>query len=209
MHAIDGTHGTNGHGDIAVLEEEDERTTVEVRAVPAPFPVDPGVPAGAPVVEVEAPPAPAVPAAPFSLKDELRIALHLDGEAQKQRLIEILRSCRFSFMREIQDLSGEQAAMPWTDDGRSLKEILGHITGWERWTVAALDEIAAGQNEPSIMSLGGYPIGIGRYASIEVFNAVRMSEARERPWAELLDESAGRLRSADRRRRPGASVAPQ
>jgi SAM-dependent methyltransferase len=190
LHAIDGTHGTNGHGDVAVLEEEDDRTTVEVRAVPAPFVVDPGVPAAAAVVEVEAPPGPAAPAVPFSLKDELRIALHLDGEAQKQRLIEILRSCRFSFMREIQDLSGEQAAMPWTDDGRSLKEVLGHITGWERWTVAALDEIAAGQNEPAIMSLGGYPVGISRYASIDVFNAVRMTEARERPWAELLDESA-------------------
>jgi SAM-dependent methyltransferase len=192
LYAIDGTHGTNGHGDVAVLEEEDERATVEVRAVPAPFAVDPGLP---PTV-VEEPPAvpaaaPIAPAPPFSLKDELRIALRLEGEAQKQRLIEIIRSCRFNFLREVQDLSGEQAAMPWTEDGRSLKEVLGHVTGWERWTIAALAEIAAGQSEPSIMSLGGYPEGIARYASIDVFNAARMSEARERPWAELLEESAG------------------
>ncbi len=230
LHAIDGTHGTNGHtaGAAAIAEpappvvvgaqpvapsvdeppvaaaqpiapvveeplveidEEDDRTTVEVRAVPAPFAVDPGIPV--PVVEEPAPP-PAAPVTPpvFSLKDELRIALRLEGEAQKQRLLEILRSCRFSFMREVQDLSGEQAAMPWTEDGRSLKEILGHIIGWEKWTAAALDEIAAGQTEPAIMSLGGYPVGIARYASIDVFNAARMGEARERPWADLLEESS-------------------
>ncbi len=198
LHAIDGTHGTNGHND-PLLIDEDERTTVEVRAVPAPFEVDPGVPATAavvadsPAVDVEASvaaPVASPPAAPFSLKDELRIALHLNGEAQKQRLLEILRSCRFNFMREVQDLSGEQAAMPWTEDGRSLKEIVGHIMGWEQWTVASLGEIAAGQSEPGVMSLSGYPIGISRYASIDVFNAARMGEARERPWAELLDESA-------------------
>ncbi len=194
LHAIDASHGTNGHGDISTVLEEDERTVVEVRAIPAPFAVDPGLPTAPPpssVEEIEAPIA-AVPATviPFSLKDELRIALKLEGEAQKQRLIEILRSCRFGFMREVQDLSGEQAAMPWTDDGRSLKEVLGHITAWEKWTVAALEEIAAGQTEPAIMSLGGYPVGIARYASINVFNAARMGEARERPWADLLDESA-------------------
>lgn len=203
LHAIDAAHGTNGHND-PLLIDEDERTTVEVRAVPAPFEVDPGVPATAavvaevaPVVGVEAPVEPpvaslvaSVPAAAFSLKDELRIALHLRDEQQKQRLLEILRSCRFNFMREVQDLSGEQAAMPWTEDGRSLKEIVGHIMAWERWTVAGLEEIAAGQSEPGVMSLSGYPIGISRYASIDVFNAARMGEARERPWAELLDESA-------------------
>ncbi len=186
LHAIDSTHGTNGHGDVALLEEEDERTVVEVRAVPAPFPVDPGVPE----IEVEAEAPVGAPAAPFSLKDELRIALRLHDEAQKQRLIEILRSCRYNFMREVQDLSGEQAAMPWTADGRSLKEILGHMLSWEKWTVAAFDEIDAGESEPAIMSLGGYPVGIPRYGSIDVFNAARMGEARERPWADLLDESA-------------------
>ena len=71
-----------------------------------------------------------------------------------------------------------------------MKEILGHIIGWEKWTAAALDEIAAGQTEPAIMSLGGYPVGIARYASIDVFNAARMGEARERPWADLLEESS-------------------
>jgi ubiquinone/menaquinone biosynthesis C-methylase UbiE len=183
LHAIDGTHGTNGHSAPTALPA-DERTTVEVRAIPAPFAVDPGVP------EVAEPEGPAVPAAPFSLRDELRIALRMDGERQKARLIEIIRSCRFNFLREIQSLDGEQAAMPWTEDGRSLKEVLGHIIGWERWTVAALREIADGSLEPGIMSLAGYPIGIARYASIDVFNAVRMAEARERPWSELLDESA-------------------
>ena len=40
------------------------------------------------------------------------------------------------------------------------------------------------------MSLNGYPLGIRRYASVDVFNAARMGEAREQPWAEILDESA-------------------
>jgi SAM-dependent methyltransferase len=174
------TRSQNGHIDAAKVFEEDDRTTVEVRAVPAPFGIDPGVPAA--IAEPHPP--------PLSLIDELRVALKLEGEAQKQRLIEILRSCRFSLMREVQDLGGEQAATPWTPDGRSMKEIVGHISGWERWVTAGLEEIMAGAREPSIMSLSGYPEGISRFGSIDVFNAVRMAEARERPWAEILDESS-------------------
>jgi ubiquinone/menaquinone biosynthesis C-methylase UbiE len=168
----------NGHRHDPL--DEDDRTTVEVRAVPAPFAIDPGLPA---------PPPEDAPVPVLSLKDELRIALKLEGEAQKQRLIEILRSCRFSMMREVQGVSGEQASTPWTADGRSLKEIVGHITGWERWIAVAMEEIMAGVAEPSVMSLAGYPEGISRYASVDVFNAARMGEARERPWSEILAES--------------------
>lgn len=163
----------------AAAEGPDDRTTVEVRAVPAPFAIEPPAPAAA----AES------PAAAFSLIDELRLALRMDAEAQKRRLIEILRSSRFSFMREVQDIGGEQASAPWTDDGRSLKEIVGHITAWERWTTRALEEIEGGSREPAIMSLSGYPVGIARYGSIDTFNAVRMAEAREQSWSALLAES--------------------
>jgi ubiquinone/menaquinone biosynthesis C-methylase UbiE len=166
----------NGHA----RELPDERTTVEVRAVPAPFEVDPGVPA-----EVES----SAVGRALSFDEELRVALTLEGDAQKRRLIEIVRSCRFAMMREVQAFSGEQASTPWTADGRTLKEIVGHIMGWERWVAAAIDEIASGVSEPGIMSLSGYPIGISRYGSIDAFNAARMAEARERAWAELLAES--------------------
>ncbi len=169
----------NGHG-VTPPESNDERATVEVRAVPAPFVIDPGVPAEAG----------AEPRAALSLDDELRVALRLAGEQQKSRLIEILRSCRFAMMREVQDLTGEQASTPRTADGRTVKEIVGHITGWERWVAAAIDEVAAGVSEPSIMSLSGYPGEVERYTSIDAFNAARMAEARERPWAQALSESA-------------------
>ena len=161
-------------------EPEDDRTSIEVRAVPAPFAIEPK--AEDPAREPGAP-------AP-TLTEELRLALALTGDEQKQRLVEILRSSRFALMREVQDLTGEQASTPWTPDGRTLKEVVGHITGWERWTAAALDEIAAGSAEPAIMSLSGYPVGIARYASIDAFNGARMAESRERTWAEVLEESA-------------------
>ncbi len=161
-------------------DEDDDRSSIEVRAVPAPFTIVP------PTETAARTPG----GAPASLRDELQRALALDGDPQKRRLIEILRSCRFALMREVQDLSGEQASMPWTADGRTLKELLGHISGWERWTIAAMHEIAAGAREPSMMTLGGYPEGIPRYASIDAFNAARMAEARERPWQAILDESA-------------------
>ena len=191
-----GAKSPNGHSDIFDI---DDRTTVEVRAVPAPFAIDPGVPVA--VGEI--------PATPFSLKDELRIALKLEGDAQKQRLIELLRSCRFSMMREVQNLSGEQASTPWTPDGRSMKEIVGHITGWERWVASALDQIATGVSEPSIMSLSGYPEGIRRYASVDAFNAARMGEAREQLWAEILEQSSAVFEAliATAERTPAQSLA--
>jgi DinB superfamily len=89
----------------------------------------------------------------------------------------------------VQPLTGEQASTPWTEDGRTLKEVVGHIIGWEKWVAAALDEIAAGVTEPSIMALSGYPEGISRYGSVDAFNGARMAEARERPWADVLADS--------------------
>jgi hypothetical protein len=68
--------------------------------------------------------------------------------------------------------------------------LLGHIAGWERWTVAALREIAGGASEPRIMTLDGYPEGIARYGSIDAFNGARMAEARERPWQDVLEQSS-------------------
>jgi|GEM_PF-116153 len=171
-------HDLNGHAENGTEAINDDRSAVEVRAVPAPFAIDPGVP-----------PAPEPHAPPLSLDDELRLALKLGGGEQKRRLIEILRSCRFALMREVQGLTGEQASTPWTPDGRTLKEIVGHIIGWEKWVAAALDEIRDGVAEPSIMALSGYPEGIARYASIDAFNGARMAEARERPWADVLARS--------------------
>jgi SAM-dependent methyltransferase len=187
--------GSNG----SAPKTEDERVSVEVRAVPAPF-------------EIPArPPAPALePArAALSLRDELRVALTLEPEAQKARLLEILRSCRFTLLREMQDLDGEQASAPWTADGRSMKEILGHIAGWEEWTAAAFAEIASGVTEPAMMSLAGYPHGIARYASIDTFNAARMAEARGRPWSELLSDSGATFErmTAEIERTPASAIA--
>jgi SAM-dependent methyltransferase len=166
----------NGH---APSREEDERTTIEVRAVPAPF-----------GVAVQPEPEPAARGRALPLRDELQLLLGLDPEPQKERLIEIVRSCRFAFMRDLQEMDGERAATPSTPDGRTLKEIVGHIAAWEEWTASALAEVRAGAAEPAIMSLGGYPRGISRYASIDAFNAARMAEARQRPWAEVLEDSA-------------------
>ncbi len=176
LHARD---GSNGHHKSIPVPPPDERTTVAVRAVPAPFAIDPGLPAAASEPHAQA----------LSLDDEMRVALKLDGEEQKQRLLEILRSCRFSLMREVEELSGEEASSPRTPDGRSVKEILGHITAWERWVTAALVEIEGGVREPAIMSLAAYPEGISRYGSVDVFNAARMAEARERTWAAVLEDS--------------------
>ncbi len=158
----------------------DERAAVEVRAVPAPFEIKPAASQSAPRRAHEA----------LSLRQEFQIASAMGPEDQKRRLIEILRSCRFAMMREVADLSGEQAATPWTADGRSVKEIVGHITAWERWSASAFEEIDRGSTEPSIMSLSGYQEGAGRYASIDEFNSARMAEARSLPWAEIKEQSS-------------------
>lgn len=180
QHAAPGSETGRAATERPAPGEQDDRTSVEVRAVPAPFTIvpptefatrDPGAP-------------------PPSLRDELRHAMALVDDMQKRRLIEILRSCRFAFMREVQGISGEQASTPWTVDGRTMKEIAGHISAWERWTIGAMAEIATGTIEPSVMTLSGYPEGVSRYDSIDAFNAARMSEARERPWQEILEDSA-------------------
>jgi SAM-dependent methyltransferase len=167
----------NGVLEALAADEDDDRAEVEVRAVPAPFSVDP-------------PPVAPDRTGALPLMDELRLSLKLTGDEQKRRLVEVLRSCRFALLREVQDLSGEQASTPWTEDGRTVKEVLGHISGWERWTAAALAEIRDGVREPQIMTLSGYPDGVSRYATIEAFNAARMGEARERPWSFVLEDSA-------------------
>jgi len=168
---------TNGHSGTAPVD--DERTTVEVRAVPSPFPV------GATSARRER----RATARPPTLTEELRHALELQGEERRQKLIELLRSCRFTLVRELQEVTEERAAAPWTPDGRSLKEIVAHITGWEQWTIAAFDEMSEGSSEPAMMSLSGYPVGVSRYVSIDQFNAARMAEARDQTWQAVMARS--------------------
>ena len=157
----------------------DDRGSVEVRAVPAPFEIKPPAQA-ARRGHAEA----------LSLRQEFQIAAAMGPEDQKRRLIEILRSCRFAMMREATDLTGEQAATPWTQDGRSVKEIVGHIAAWERWSASAFEEIDRGSAEPSIMALSGYRDGAERYRSIDEFNVARMAEARSLPWSDILEQSS-------------------
>jgi SAM-dependent methyltransferase len=175
--AIDEDALSNGHSKAASMD--DDRTTVEVRAVPSPFPV-----AAAPSRRERR-----ATGRPPTLTEELRHALELQGEERRQKLIELLRSCRFTLVRELQDVTEERASAPWTPDGRSLKEIVAHITGWEQWTIAAFDEMAEGSSEPAMMSLSGYPVGVSQYVSIDQFNAARMADARKETWKSVMGRS--------------------
>ncbi|MGE5138541.1 MAG: hypothetical protein ACM3JD_03680, partial [Rudaea sp.] len=65
----------------------------------------------------------------------------------------------------------------------------GHIVEWDRWTILAGGEIAAGVRFPHIMSLQGYFESNGtalEFSDLEDFNGYQAAKYSTRPWERVL-----------------------
>ena len=100
------------------------------------------------------------------------------------------------YIKTIEAITPEGAKRPGSD-GRTVAQVVGHITEWERYLIQAVGELIAGVRLPSIMQAKGYvePDGEAReFDSGDEFNAYQAEKHASTPWAEIKTLA---LRTAD------------
>jgi len=69
----------------------------------------------------------------------------MDEQITKTRMLELIRSERASLESVLKQLSDEQMTRPGLEGDRSVKDILAHITDWERRMVGWVEESLRGE----------------------------------------------------------------
>lgn len=93
------------------------------------------------------------------------------------------------YLNTVQIMTQRQAQQTGSD-GRTIGQIVGHIAEWERFTILAAGELAAGLEWPRLMDLEGYLETDGRemdFSSVNNFNAYQMAKQANWPWERIQD----------------------
>ena len=92
------------------------------------------------------------------------------------------------YVAALRSITPERAS-EGVEDGRTIIQLVGHIVEWDRWTILAAGEIAAGVRAPHIMSLQGYFETNGtalEFSDLEDFNNYQAAKYSTRPWPRVL-----------------------
>jgi len=75
-----------------------------------------------------------------------------------------------------------------SSDGRSLKQVVGHIMEWDRFMIQAAGELLSGVLDPQMMSLKGFHHLEGMtqdFETIDGFNAFHAAEQEGQAWTQI------------------------
>lgn len=91
----------------------------------------------------------------------------------------------------VRGISAERAAQP-SSDGRTIKQVAGHIMEWDRYMIQAMGEMLSGNPEPQMWSLKGFHKLDNTtldFSSIDNFNAVQAENQRDLPWPTIQNQA--------------------
>lgn len=102
-------------------------------------------------------------------------------------LLATLRAERAHLDNLLADLSDEQMTQANVQDDWAIKDIVAHITAWER---LAADRLSAAINGSAL----NFPI-INNWDDVHAFNAARYAENKDKPIAAILEDAQTSYRS--------------
>jgi hypothetical protein len=85
----------------------------------------------------------------------------------------------------------EARAESKSSDGRSIKQVVGHIMEWDRFTLLCYGQLLSGVKTRKILWKTGYTDSIGEpynFNSIEAFNNIQAERQALVPWVEIQVE---------------------
>lgn len=108
--------------------------------------------------------------------------MDMNGNRSKAQLLDELRDEEARFEALLQDIGDENMTQPGVAGEWSIKDIVAHLTGWRRWTVARFQ--AALRHEPAPP-----PLWPGSLQTDDEINAWIYDANRDRPLADVLRDS--------------------
>ncbi len=106
----------------------------------------------------------------------------MDTPTDQTQLLDWIAATRAELDAVIAPLSDAQMVMPGAEAALSVKDLLAHVSWWERRTLRALDYAARGEAPPKLAAEGEGEAGIDRV------NAETFVANRERTLAEVRAE---------------------
>lgn len=118
---------------------------------------------------------------------EIRRIFQLAPEQRKTDMIALHRKICSDYCTAVKAISPERAEMV-ASDGRLLKQVVGHIMEWDRFTLICLGELLSGVKTRKLLWKNGYVDQAGEpynFGTIDAFNAFQAERQLSMPWAEI------------------------
>jgi len=103
--------------------------------------------------------------------------------ADKEQLLTIIEEAHNKLLRAIEGFTPEQMTEPALDGGRSVKDVLAHVTAWERLLLSVLPQVNSGRKE---LPTGGDD----NFEGTDSFNKKVFAKNKDRPYADVASDFA-------------------
>jgi hypothetical protein len=99
------------------------------------------------------------------------------------------------YVTALDRISADQAAQSFATEGdpRTLADVVGHISAWERFGILAASDILIGRDHPrSVTDVHGFVDRDGSmhdFTDVHAFNAFHSQKNTRRPWSDIQQEA--------------------
>jgi hypothetical protein len=118
---------------------------------------------------------------------ELRRIFQLAPEERKAEMIAFHRRVCDAYCIAVKSITPERAETV-SSDGRLVKQVVGHIMEWDRFTLICLGKLLSGVKSRKLLWKNGYVDQAGEpynFGSLDAFNAFQAEHQANIPWSEI------------------------
>ena len=122
-----------------------------------------------------------------SFINEIRSTFSLAPQQRLQAMISLHQKVCEAYCQAVSGID-EAHAESKSSDGRLIKQVVGHIMEWDRFTLQCYGQLLSGVKNRKILWKTGYTDSMGEpfnFSSIEAFNNFQMERQATVPWAQI------------------------
>jgi len=118
---------------------------------------------------------------------EIRRVFQLAPEERKVEMTAFHRKVWDDYCKAVKGITPERAETI-SSDGRLVKQVVGHIMEWDRFTLICLGKLLSGVKTRKLLWKNGYVDASGEpynFGSLEAFNAFQAERQASMSWSEI------------------------
>lgn len=118
---------------------------------------------------------------------EIRRIFQLAPEERKVEMTAFHRKVCDDYCKAVKGITPERAETI-SSDGRLVKQVVGHIMEWDRFTLICLGKLLSGVKTRKLLWKNGYVDASGEpynFGSLDAFNAFQAERQASMPWSEI------------------------
>ena len=118
---------------------------------------------------------------------EIRRVFQLAPEERKVEMTAFHRKVWDDYCKAVKGITSERAETI-SSDGRLVKQVVGHIMEWDRFTLICLGKLLSGVKTSKLLWKNGYVDATGEpynFGSLDAFNALQAERQASISWSEI------------------------